>query len=121
MSENLRNSINDLFSEEPDAEEKAWDMIHEFYHLVLTKMERDGITRADLARKLGKSRASVSQMFNKTPNLSIMKMMEIADAVDLNISLKEGKREEVIDGVRERMGEIAKMRKWDVGSHPVLK
>ena len=115
MSENLRNSINDLFSEEPDAEEKAWDMIHEFYHLVLTKMERDGITRADLARKLGKSRASVSQMFNKTPNLSIMKMMEIADAVDLNISLKEGKREGVIDGVRERRGEIAKMRQWDVG------
>lgn len=90
MSENLRNSINSLFSVEPDAEEKAWDLIHEFYHLVLTKMERDGITRADLARKLGKSRASVSQMFNKTPNLSIIKMMEIADAVGLEISLKEG-------------------------------
>ena len=90
MSENLRNSINSLFGEEPDAEEKAWDMIHEFYHLVLTKMERDGMNRADLAKKLGKSRASVSQMFNKTPNLSIMKLMEIADAVDLNISLKEG-------------------------------
>jgi transcriptional regulator with XRE-family HTH domain len=54
-------------------------------------MERDGLSRADLARKLGKSRASVSQMFNKTPNLSIMKMMEIADAVDLDISLKEGR------------------------------
>jgi len=86
----LRKSIDNLFGAEPDAEEKAWDIIHEFYHLVLTKMERDGLSRADLARKLNKSRASVSQMFNNSPNLSIMKMMEIAHAIDLEISLKEG-------------------------------
>lgn len=108
MNENLKDTINDIFGEEPDAEEKAWDMIHEFYHLVLTKMEGDGITRADLARKLGKSRASVSQMFNKTPNLSIMKMMEIADAVGLEISLKESKRDCVEDGVRKRRNDFLK-------------
>lgn len=90
MSENLKGTFKSVFDSEPDAEEKAWDMIHEFYHLVLSRMEREGINRADLARKLGKSRSAVSQMFNKTPNLSIIKMMEIADAVGVEISIKEG-------------------------------
>ncbi|MFO7896518.1 MAG: helix-turn-helix transcriptional regulator [Candidatus Cloacimonadales bacterium] len=87
MSKNLENTINSLFDSKPTANQKAWKIINQFYHLVLTKMEQDNITRADLARKLGKSRASISQMFNKTPNISIKKMIEISDAVDLEINL----------------------------------
>ena len=87
MKKNLKNSINDFFSREPSLEQKSWNIINQFYHMVLTKMEKDNISRADLARKLGKSRASISQMFNKTPNLTIKKMIEIANAIDLEINL----------------------------------
>ena len=87
MKENLKSSINNFFAREPSLEQKSWNIINQFYHMVLTKMEKDNISRADLARKLGKSRASISQMFNKTPNLTIRKMVEISDAVGLEFSL----------------------------------
>ena len=72
-------------------------MINEFYHLVLTYMEREDISKADLARRLGKSRAAITQMFNKTPNITVKKMIAIADAIglDLHISaspLQEGSK-----------------------------
>lgn len=87
MNNNLQNSINNIFGAKPSADQKAWRIINQFYHMVLTKMEEENITRADLARNLGKSRAAISQMFNKTPNISIKKMMEIAEAVNLEINL----------------------------------
>lgn len=87
MNKNLQNSINNVFGVKPSANQKAWGIINQFYHMVITKMEEDGITRADLARNLGKSRAAISQIFNKTPNISIKKMIEIADAVNLEINL----------------------------------
>lgn len=87
MNKNLQDSINNVFGRKPSADQKAWGIINQFYHMVMTKMEEDSITRADLARNIGKSRAAISQMFNKTPNISIKKMIEIADAVNLEINL----------------------------------
>ncbi|MCK4640958.1 MAG: helix-turn-helix transcriptional regulator [Candidatus Marinimicrobia bacterium] len=90
MSENSKNSlkeINEFFSAEPDAEDKAWIIIDEFYHYVATFMKTNNISRADLARRLDKSRAAVSQMFNKTPNISVIKMVEIADAIGVDLSI----------------------------------
>lgn len=87
MNKNLKESINSVFGGKPSTNQKAWGVINQFYHMVIIKMEEDDITRADLARNLGKSRAAISQMFNKTPNISIKKMIEIADAVNLEINL----------------------------------
>jgi|AntAceMinimDraft_17_1070374.scaffolds.fasta_scaffold43835_2 transcriptional regulator with XRE-family HTH domain len=87
MNKNLKESINSVFGGKPSTNQKAWGVINQFYHMVIIKMEEDNITRADLARNLGKSRAAISQMFNKTPNISIKKMIEIADAVNLEINL----------------------------------
>jgi transcriptional regulator with XRE-family HTH domain len=85
--EDLYKEIDDFFSSPPTVGEKAWGIIHDFYHLALTYMEEKNITRADLARRLGKSRAAVSHMFNKTPNITVKKMIEIADAIGIDIHL----------------------------------
>jgi transcriptional regulator with XRE-family HTH domain len=50
-------------------------------------MEKEGISRADLAKRLGKSRSAISQMFNKNPNLTIKKMVEIADSIGLDLTI----------------------------------
>ena len=94
MKVNLKKEykeFEDLFGSPPDIHQKAWDLIHDFYHIVLTYMKEKKISKADLARRLGKSRASISQMFNKTPNLSVKRMTEIADAIgiELKISTKD--------------------------------
>jgi len=94
MSKNSKDSVrrlHDFFAKRPDAEEKAWNLIYEFYHQVLTHMEKYGISRADLAKKMGKSRAAVSLMFNKSPNISILKMSEIAEATGIDLVITNRK------------------------------
>ncbi|MCK4447466.1 MAG: helix-turn-helix transcriptional regulator [Candidatus Marinimicrobia bacterium] len=86
-SSSISDRINKIFATPPDSNQKAWGIIHDFYHYVLTYMEKNKITKAYLARKLGKSRAAISQMFNKTPNITVMKMVEIADAIGVDLSI----------------------------------
>jgi len=97
MSKNLKDSykdVEDFFDEEPSISEKSWGVIHDFYHYVLTHMEKNGITKTDLAKRINKSKASVTQMFNKNPNVSVRKLVEIADAIDLEISIRPIKYED---------------------------
>lgn len=86
-SRSILEEIDDFFESAPTANQKAWGLIHEFYHLVLTYMEKKKISKSDLAQRLGKSRSAITQMFNKTPNISIKKMVEIADAIGIEISI----------------------------------
>lgn len=80
-----KTSLEDIFSSPKSINRKAWDLIHDFYHLVFTHMDKNNISESDLARKLSISRSAVSQMFNKTPNITIKKMVEIASAIGVNI------------------------------------
>ena len=50
-------------------------------------MEENNIKHTQLAEKLGKSRSYISQLFSKTPNISIKKMVEIADAIGLTLEI----------------------------------
>jgi len=97
MKRNLKNQYHDVesyFSAQASSNQKAWSIIHDFYHIILTFMENKKITKADLSRKLGISRASISQMFNKTPNITIRKMVEIADAVGIELKISTHDQED---------------------------
>lgn len=90
MKKNLKNTfadIEDFFSSPPSSNQKAWGIINDFYHMVLTYMEKNNISQADLAKKIGVSRSAISQMFNKTPNISVKKMVEISDAIGINLKI----------------------------------
>lgn len=76
--------MNKLFGNEPTTNQKAWGLVHQFYHLILTEMDKNNITKIALAEKLGKS--EVYKMFHKTPTISIMEMVEIADAVGIELN-----------------------------------
>ncbi len=86
-SKNLLQEIEEIFSEEPSVNQKAWGIINDFYHFILSRMEKEGISQADLAKRLGRSRSAISQMFNKTPNLTVKKMVEIADSIGLDLTV----------------------------------
>jgi transcriptional regulator with XRE-family HTH domain len=89
------DDIDIFFSAPPTTNQKAWGLLNQFYHLLLSYMEERNIKKADLAKRLGKSRAAITQMFNKTPNISVKKMVEIADSVGLEFEIvpKEQKGE----------------------------
>jgi len=80
--------IDDFFAVDFTSNQKAWSMINNFYHLILTEMEKKGIKQVDLAKRLNVSPAAVSKLLNKTPNISLKKMVELAEAVGLDIQLK---------------------------------
>ncbi len=91
MRKNLKSTnqqVEEFFNSPATTNQKAWGLINHFYHLVLTYMENNGIKQSDLAARLGVSRSAVSQLFKKTPNISIKKMVEIADAVGINFTIE---------------------------------
>jgi len=69
MKKNSKSSFQEFekfFGSPPTTNQKAWGIIHDFYNLALTymkKKEPKEITKADLARKLGKSRSAITQIF----------------------------------------------------------
>ena len=103
MNRNLKNlhrEIDQFFSQPQSETQKAWGIIHDFYHDILTHMEENHVSKSELAKRLGKSRAAVSQMFNKTPNITVLKMAEIANAVgvDINIDIRSQVEKETKPG-----------------------
>lgn len=105
MKKNLKNSLQEIekiFSEEPSINQKAWGIINDFYHLILSRMEKEGIKKSDLAKRLGRTRSAISQMFNKNPNLTIKKMVEIADSLDLDLAIIPAELRKEIGKVQEK-------------------
>ena len=91
MNNNSKDKYKDIenfFAADLTSNQKAWSIIHHFYNLILSEMEKKGIRQVDLAKKLNISPAAVSKLLNKTPNISLKKMVELADSVGLNIELK---------------------------------
>jgi transcriptional regulator with XRE-family HTH domain len=105
MKKNLKSSLQEIekiFSEEPSINQKAWGIINDFYHLILSRMENEGISKSDLAKRLGRTRSAISQMFNKNPNLTIKKMVEIADAIGLDLSIIPTELKKELGKVQEK-------------------
>jgi DNA-binding phage protein len=83
----ITEEIEQFFLEEPDAEEKAWGVLHDFYHYLLTWMKENNVSKAELARRFGKSREYVDKMLRQTPNISIKEIVEITHRLGLVIKI----------------------------------
>ena len=68
-------------------------------------IEKKGVTRADLARQLGKSNAYVTQMLRGERNFTIDTMVELAEALDSNLAIHfSPKGEKTVDWYRVIQG-----------------
>jgi len=57
-------------------------------------MEENGITRAELARRLNVSKAFVTKLLNGNPNLTIKTMVSLARILDCDLRVElRGERE----------------------------
>lgn len=82
---NKKYDIDNWFTEEETSLDRAYDTLFEFYHRILTIMDEKGIKKSDLAKKMNKSRSYITQLFNNNLNISILKMVELSDAVGYDI------------------------------------
>jgi len=60
--------------------------ILDFTEKVVDKMQRTGMTRAELAHKLGVSKPFVTKLLNGNPNMTIKTMVAIANALECEFS-----------------------------------
>jgi len=64
-------------------------LVLEAGELIARLMESRGVNRAELARRLGKSRAWVTQMLNGRANLTLKTLAEVAWALEAEVQLAE--------------------------------
>ncbi len=66
---------------------QAEDLRIDIIEQMLTLMEGAGITRADLARKLGCSNAYITKLLNGSENLTLLKLTQIASAIHSTVDI----------------------------------
>ena len=77
----------------------------DFLNQVLTIMEEERVSDAELARRMGVSRARVSHILNETRNFQLKSIAKMAAALDRDVAIrlvKEGERVEVSPAGRSR-------------------
>ena len=77
-------SLFDEFMEDQDFArmERQEDFILTLTETIVSEMERRGITRAELADRLGKTRSCISQYLNGSRNLTCRTLADIAYAIN---------------------------------------
>jgi transcriptional regulator with XRE-family HTH domain len=63
-------------------------LVTEAGEFVARLMQEQGVTRAELARRLGKSRAYIMQMLNGSANLTVRTLAEVAYALGAEVRLE---------------------------------
>lgn len=63
-------------------------LILEVTELLSAALEESGLTRSELAHRLGKTKGFVSQLFSGGRNLTLRTISDVADALGVKISVK---------------------------------
>lgn len=71
------------------------ELILEVAETISQAMEREGVTKAELARRLGKTKGFVSQILAGGRNLTLRTIADVTDALGYKISIQALPREEV--------------------------
>ncbi len=62
--------------------------IIDFTEKIVNKMQKMGMSRSDLADKLGVSKPFITKVLNGNPNLTIRSMVAISHALDCDLNLE---------------------------------
>jgi len=63
-------------------------VILDFTEQVIAYMKQNGINRAELAKRLGVSKAFITKLLNGNPNLTIKTMVSLAKTLDCDINIE---------------------------------
>lgn len=80
-------SFVDLEARRPSASVRMLDYVMDFCFIVEDRLEELGMSRTELAEKLGKKPSSVTRVLSGTANITLQTIAEYDAALDLGISL----------------------------------
>jgi len=72
---------------ENDPEFLTGELLLEINEQLCRLMEEQGVSRAQLAKRLGCSRAHITQILNGMPNISLQKLVRLADALEARVGI----------------------------------
>ncbi|MGH2588286.1 MAG: helix-turn-helix domain-containing protein [Dehalococcoidia bacterium] len=75
----------ELSSLENDPDFLTEELLLEITEQIYVQMEKSGVRPAELARRLGVSRAFVSQLLNGKPNMTMRTLVSVAHALDQRV------------------------------------
>lgn len=96
----MRHSLTDYEAFEVSSVEnrrllRQEELILEVAETISQAMEREGVTKAELARRLGKTKGFVSQILAGGRNLTLRTIADVTDALGHKISIQVLPREKV--------------------------
>jgi len=84
----LRGQLNDLVSDAASQAEYQHELaLSSFTNAVARVMQEKNVNQSELARRLGVSRARVSQLLQHTSSPTLRTMVEVAQALECDVSL----------------------------------
>ena len=83
---------------------------------ICLRMDELGMSRADLARKLGVSRAAVTRMLNGSPNMTLLKLVTVAMALDAEVEVRLKPKEAAAKAAAKPRKRVAAKRARPVGA-----
>ncbi|MCD4785381.1 MAG: helix-turn-helix transcriptional regulator [Candidatus Eremiobacteraeota bacterium] len=79
--------MDDIERWENDPEYQTEILLLDLNERICEWMEKQGVNRAELARRLGKSRAYITRMLNGKPNLTIGSLVKVASALGVKVEI----------------------------------
>ena len=73
---------------------KQEELILEVTEMLSTALEESGVSQAELARRLGKSKGFVSQLFAGGRNVTLRTISDVADALGVRVVVTQGRASE---------------------------
>lgn len=87
MSQEIK-SFDDLYRD-AEAHDDYWvaGVVHDLTEEICERMEQEGISRAELARRLGTSPAYVTKILRGNANFTLASMVKLARALDAELAV----------------------------------
>ena len=86
---------DDLEELADDPEFHTYGLLIEINEGICARMDALGMSRAELARKLGVSRAAVTKMLNGQPNMTLKRLVTVAMALHAEVEVNLRPKKEV--------------------------
>ena len=89
MSKMNAKSFDDLY-QQAEAHDDYWiaGAVHELTEAVFERMEQEGVTRSELARRLGTSPAYITKLLRGQGNFTIATMVRLARALGAELRIE---------------------------------
>ncbi|MBO4944711.1 MAG: helix-turn-helix transcriptional regulator [Muribaculaceae bacterium] len=85
MRRSERADLGALMKRPPTINARVYDHALEITRLAFSRMDQLGMSQADLAKKMGKSPARVSQIMSAQSNMTLETISELEEALDITL------------------------------------